>query len=104
MVAGFQIKVDVLKIFNYLFMFSFGCFCLFFSYSIETGMHTERMPDGLLLIIPMLQERHAGNYTCTAKYANTEELSKTVNIKTFGKSRAAKPYSRLILEVAVTSI
>lgn len=67
-----------------------GYFYLFFSYSVETRMHTEHMPDGLLLIIPMLQERHAGNYTCTAKYANTEVLSKTVNIKTFGKSRAAK--------------
>ncbi|XP_021918912.1 fasciclin-2 isoform X4 [Zootermopsis nevadensis] len=53
------------------------------SYSLETGMHIERMPDGLFLIFPMLQERHAGNYTCTAKYTNTEELSKTVNIKTF---------------------
>ncbi|XP_023709621.1 fasciclin-2 isoform X4 [Cryptotermes secundus] len=52
-------------------------------YSVEAGMHTERMPDGLALIIPMLQERHAGNYTCTAKYANTEELSKSVLIKTF---------------------
>jgi hypothetical protein len=68
-----------------------GYFCLFFRYIIETGMHTERTPDSLLLIIPVLQERHAGNYTCTAKYANTEELSKTVNIKTYGESRAAKP-------------
>jgi hypothetical protein len=59
-------------------------------YSAEAGMHTERMPDGLALIIPKLQERHAGNYTCTAKYANTEELSKTVLIKTFGESIPAR--------------
>jgi hypothetical protein len=66
--------------------------CLFFRYSIEAGMHTEKMPDGLALIIPMLQERHAGNYTCTAKYANTEVLSKTVHIKTFGESSAENPF------------
>lgn len=52
-------------------------------YSVETGIHTEHMPGGLALIIPMLQERHAGNYTCTAKYANTESLSKSVLIRTF---------------------
>lgn len=68
-------------------------------------MHTERMPDGLALIIPTLEERHAGNYTCTAKYANTEELSKTVLIKTFGESMAAKNcYSLWTLEVTVTSL
>jgi hypothetical protein len=72
-------------------------------YSAEAGMHTERMPDGLALIIPMLQERHAGNYTCTAKYANTEELSKTVLIKTFGESIPARHYCRLLtLEATVT--
>lgn len=75
-----------------------------FRYSVEAGMHTERMPDGLALIIPMLQERHAGNYTCTAKYANTEELSKSVLIKTFGESMAARQYHRFTLEVAVTSL
>lgn len=75
-----------------------------FRYSVEAGMHTERMPDGLALIIPMLQERHAGNYTCTAKYANTEELSKSVLIKTFGESMAARQYQRFTLEVAVTSL
>jgi len=52
-------------------------------YSVETGIHTEHMPGGLALIIPMLQERHAGNYTCTANYANTESLSKSVHIRTF---------------------
>lgn len=52
-------------------------------YSVETGIHTEHMPGGLALIIPMLQERHAGNYTCTANYANTESLSKSVLIRTF---------------------
>lgn len=52
-------------------------------YSVEAGIHTEHMPGGLALIIPTLQERHAGNYTCTAKYANTELLSKSVHIKTF---------------------
>ncbi|GFG32210.1 hypothetical protein Cfor_02031 [Coptotermes formosanus] len=52
-------------------------------YSVEAGIHTEHMPGGLALIIPMLQERHAGNYTCTAKYANTELLAKSVLIKTF---------------------
>jgi hypothetical protein len=74
-----------------------------FRYSAEAGMHTERMPDSLALIIPMLQERHAGNYTCAAKYANTEELFKTVLIKTFGESMVARQYCRLTLEVAVTS-
>jgi len=52
-------------------------------YSAETGIHTEHMPGALALIIPMLQERHAGNYTCTANYANTESLSKSVLIRTF---------------------
>jgi len=52
-------------------------------YSVERGIHTEHMPGGLALIIPILQERHAGNYTCTANYANTESLSKSVLIKTF---------------------
>lgn len=52
-------------------------------YSVETGIHTEHMPGGLALIIPMLQERHAGNYTCTAMYANSEPLSKSVLIRTF---------------------
>lgn len=52
-------------------------------YSVDAGIHTEHMPGGLALIIPMLQERHAGNYTCTANYANTESLSKSVFIRTF---------------------
>jgi len=63
---------------------------LVFRYSAETGIHTENMPGGLALIIPILQERHAGNYTCTANYANTESLSKSVIIRTFGESRTAK--------------
>ncbi|PSN54959.1 Fasciclin-2 [Blattella germanica] len=51
----------------------------------QAGMHTEEMPDGLALIIPVLQARHAGAYNCTAKYATTENLSKMVIIKTFVK-------------------
>jgi hypothetical protein len=72
-------------------------------YSVEAGIHTEHMPGGLALIIPTLQERHAGNYTCTAKYANTELLSKSVHIKTFGESCAEKSYCVLTLKLAPTS-
>ncbi|KAJ9592055.1 hypothetical protein L9F63_001394, partial [Diploptera punctata] len=52
-------------------------------YSALAGMHTEDMPDGLALMIPVLQTRHEGTYNCSAKYANTEDLSKTVLIRTF---------------------
>lgn len=76
---------------------------LVFRYSAEAGIHTEHMPGGLALIIPTLQERHAGNYTCTAKYANTELLSKSVLIKTFGESCATKPNCEVTLKLAVTS-
>jgi hypothetical protein len=76
---------------------------LVFRYSVEAGIHTEHMPGGLALIIPMLQERHAGNYTCTAKYANTELLAKSVLIKTFGESCTAKSYCVLTVKLAVTS-
>jgi hypothetical protein len=73
-----------------------------FRYSEDAGIHTECMLDGLAVVITMLQERHAGNYTCNTKHGNTEELTKKVLIKTFGESTAARQYHRLILEVAVS--
>ena len=76
---------------------------LVFRYSVETGIHTEHMPGGLALIIPMLQERHAGNYTCTAMYANSEPLSKSVLIRTFGKSCTAKSESGVTTSFSETT-
>ena len=76
---------------------------LVFRYSVETGIHTEQMPGGLALIIPLLQERHAGNYTCTANYANTESLSKSVLIRTFGESCTAKSDSGVTTSLSETT-
>jgi hypothetical protein len=76
---------------------------LVFRYIVETGIHTEHMPGGLALIIPMLQERHAGNYTCTANYANTESLSKSVLIRTFGESCTAKSDSGVMTSFSETT-
>lgn len=45
-------------------------------------MHTEQMPSALALIIPSLRETEAGLYTCTATYANSEKLYKSVKIET----------------------
>ncbi|XP_034230309.1 fasciclin-2 isoform X2 [Thrips palmi] len=45
-------------------------------------MHTEQMPTSLALIIPALRETEAGVYTCTATYANSEKLYKSVRIET----------------------
>jgi len=76
---------------------------LVFRYSVERGIHTEHMPGGLALIIPILQERHAGNYTCTANYANTESLSKSVLIKTFGESCTSKSDSGVMTSFSETT-
>jgi len=76
---------------------------LVFRYSVETGIHTEQMPGGLGLLIPILQERHAGNYTCTANYANTETLSKVVLIKTFGESCTSKSDSGVTTSFSETT-
>ncbi|CAG2066626.1 unnamed protein product, partial [Timema podura] len=47
-------------------------------------MHTMVMPgdNTLALIFPSLLESEAGNYTCTANFASSEKLSKTVQIET----------------------
>lgn len=49
-------------------------------------MYTEVLPDsGVTLFITSLTEDMAGNYTCTANYANTEPLSATVTVRTICK-------------------
>lgn len=50
-------------------------------------MHTELMPNSLALIIPSLRETEAGLYSCTATYANSEKLFKSVRIETIGEQR-----------------
>ena len=53
-------------------------------------MHTEQMPSALALIIPALRETEAGQYTCTATYANSEKLYKSVRIETIGRYNAKR--------------
>ncbi|KAF4523467.1 hypothetical protein B566_EDAN014993 [Ephemera danica] len=48
------------------------------------AVYTEQLPgdSSLALIIRALHEADAGNYTCTATYANSEKLSRSVRIET----------------------
>lgn len=50
-------------------------------------MYTEVLPGGqtLALFIPSLTETMAGTYSCSAAYANTEQIEKSVRIETYGK-------------------
>lgn len=50
-------------------------------------MYTEQLNNdqSLALIITKLEESMAGNYYCSASYANTELLEISVKIETFGK-------------------
>lgn len=52
-------------------------------------VYTEQLPgdSSLALIIRSLRESEAGNYTCSATFANSEQLSRTVRIETIGETR-----------------
>ncbi|XP_071441374.1 fasciclin-2 isoform X2 [Hetaerina americana] len=50
---------------------------------LKKNMYTEVMPGGdLVLIFRSVTERDSGNYTCTATYANTDHIKKSVKIET----------------------
>lgn len=53
----------------------------------ETPMYTEVLYGGttLALMIPSLTDTMAGNYTCSASYAQTTHLSQSVIIETYRK-------------------
>lgn len=50
-------------------------------------MYTEQLNNdqSLALIITKLEDTMAGNYYCSASYANTELLEISVKIETFGE-------------------
>lgn len=52
----------------------------------QPPMYTETLPgESLALMITSLTSEMGGRYYCTASYANTEILTTTVTIKTYGK-------------------
>lgn len=58
-------------------------------------MFTEVLPgdQALALLITSLTEGMAGNYYCSASYANTEQLEIAVKVETYGK--------RIVVEIIV---
>lgn len=54
-------------------------------------MFTEVLPgdQALALLITSLTEGMAGNYYCSASYANTEQLEIAVKVETYGKREFA---------------
>jgi hypothetical protein len=67
-----------------------GHFSEWYSSSSPRLVYTEQLPGdlSLALIIRNLRESEAGNYTCSATYANSERLVRTVRIETIGEKRA----------------
>lgn len=59
-------------------------------------MYTEALnSEQLMLVISSLTETMAGNYYCTASYANSEMLEAKVKVETYGK------YNRSVLQGVV---
>lgn len=52
----------------------------------DAPVYVQQIPGdpGLSLIISSLTENQAGEYSCHAMYANTESISATVDVKTYG--------------------
>lgn len=49
-------------------------------------MYTEALnSEQLMLVISSLTDTMAGNYYCTASYANSEMLAAKVKVETYGK-------------------
>lgn len=52
----------------------------------DSPIYVQQIPGdpGLSLIISSLTENQAGQYSCHANYANTEQIKATVDVKTYG--------------------
>lgn len=67
--------------------------CLILRSGASPLMYTEALnSEQLMLVISSLTDTMAGNYYCTASYANSEMLEAKVKVETYGK------YNRSVLQ------